>query len=243
MSSIPVNAEPRKLSFQHLRSPSNLKTNDGEEKGNLGNATQGTLTPSRTSPPLNTNKELPNPPVGERRVVSDPNKRKESNGWQNDDHLAMHELPAIPVRHSRQQSQPVSSPNEWGSYAQLYDKLQSSVPGSRGAIEADSQPVPSSKETSRSKRHAHAKSEAKSEAHRSKDVSKFESTKKNRIPATHASSAGKETSRGRPTQMSRTQKDKDRKKRSKARIITEHVDLIKDDFWEKRPWILSGKTG
>jgi tRNA(His) guanylyltransferase len=43
--------------------------------------------------------------------------------------------------------------------------------------------------------------------------------------------------------MSRTQKDKDRKKRSKARIITEHVDLIKDDFWEKRPWILSGKTG
>ncbi|CBX97916.1 hypothetical protein LEMA_P093250.1 [Plenodomus lingam JN3] len=47
----------------------------------------------------------------------------------------------------------------------------------------------------------------------------------------------------RPVQMSRTQKDRDRKKRSKAKIIMEHVDIIKDEFWEKRPWILSGKTG
>ncbi|KAF2853409.1 Thg1-domain-containing protein [Plenodomus tracheiphilus IPT5] len=46
-----------------------------------------------------------------------------------------------------------------------------------------------------------------------------------------------------PTTMSRTQRDKDRKKRSQARIVMEHVDIIKDEFWEKRPWILSGKTG
>ena len=215
----------------------------GEEKVNLANATQGTLTPSRASPPLNTNKELPSPPVGERRVVSDPNKRKDSNGWQNDDHPGIPELSAITARHSRQQSQPMSSPNEWGSYAQLYDKLQNSVPGSRGATEADGQPIPPSKEASRSKRHAHTKSEVNSEACRSKDMSKSESAKKNRTPATQASGAGKKESEGRPIQMSRTQKDKDRKKRSKARIITEHVDLIKDDFWEKRPWILSGKTG
>lgn len=52
-----------------------------------------------------------------------------------------------------------------------------------------------------------------------------------------------QVSDGRPVQMSRTQMDKDRKKRSKAKIIIEHVDVIKDDFWEKRPWILSGKTG
>ena len=43
--------------------------------------------------------------------------------------------------------------------------------------------------------------------------------------------------------MSRTQRDKDKKKRSKATVLMEHVDIIKDDFWEKRPWILSGKTG
>ena len=42
--------------------------------------------------------------------------------------------------------------------------------------------------------------------------------------------------------MSRTQRDKDRKKRSKATVLMEHVDIIKDEFWEKRPWILSGKT-
>ncbi|RMZ67403.1 hypothetical protein GMOD_00001320 [Pyrenophora seminiperda CCB06] len=49
-------------------------------------------------------------------------------------------------------------------------------------------------------------------------------------------------SQDRPAQMSRTQKDKDRKKRSKAAVLMEHVDIIKDEFWEKRPWILSGKT-
>ena len=47
----------------------------------------------------------------------------------------------------------------------------------------------------------------------------------------------------RPVQMSRTQKDKDRKKRSKAKVLMEHVDIIRDEFWEKRPWILSGKAG
>ncbi|KAJ4347691.1 tRNA-His guanylyltransferase [Ascochyta clinopodiicola] len=72
---------------------------------------------------------------------------------------------------------------------------------------------------------------------RGKDVKKSESTKKDRAPA------GEEASDGRPTQMSRTQKEKDRKKRSKAKVLMEHVDLIKDEFWEKRPWILSGKTG
>ncbi|KNG51902.1 Thg1-domain-containing protein [Stemphylium lycopersici] len=47
----------------------------------------------------------------------------------------------------------------------------------------------------------------------------------------------------RPAPMSRTQKEKDRKKRSKATVLMEHVDIIKDEFWERRPWILSGKAG
>ena len=42
---------------------------------------------------------------------------------------------------------------------------------------------------------------------------------------------------------SRTRTEKLRKARAKARVIVEHVDIIKDDFWEKRPWILSGKPG
>jgi hypothetical protein len=55
--------------------------------------------------------------------------------------------------------------------------------------------------------------------------------------------AATQSNEGRPIQMSRTQKDKDKKKRSKAAVLMEHVDIIKDEFWEKRPWILSGKTG
>ncbi|KAF1943541.1 Thg1-domain-containing protein [Clathrospora elynae] len=52
-----------------------------------------------------------------------------------------------------------------------------------------------------------------------------------------------QSNEGRPVQMSRTQRDKDRKKRGKAEVMMEHVDIIKDEFWEKRPWILSGRTG
>lgn len=235
ISSIPANTKPRKLSLQHLRSNSNLRSGYGDEKANLA---QEATTPSRNSPPLNTNKELPSPPVGERRVVSDPDKKKGGDAWQQDNHPGIAELPATSMRHSRQQSQPVPSSSEWGSYAHFYDKLQSSVPGSRSGIEEPSQPAPPSKDASRSTRHAHTKSEARSEARKSKDMSKSGSTKKTRAPA-----ANKEASSGRPVQMSRTQKEKDRKKRSKAKIVVAHVDLIKDDFWEKRSWILSGKAG
>ncbi|KAK6949259.1 Glucose-responsive transcription factor [Daldinia eschscholtzii] len=44
-------------------------------------------------------------------------------------------------------------------------------------------------------------------------------------------------------QQSKTQKDKDRKQRAKAKVVVDHVDIIKDDFWERRPWILSNKPG
>jgi len=43
--------------------------------------------------------------------------------------------------------------------------------------------------------------------------------------------------------MSKTAREKDKKKRMKAKIVIEHVDVIKDEFWIRRPWILSGKTG
>jgi hypothetical protein len=52
-----------------------------------------------------------------------------------------------------------------------------------------------------------------------------------------------QSSEGRPIQQSRTQRDKERKKKSKAAVLMEHVDVIRDEFWEKRPWILSGKVG
>ena len=39
--------------------------------------------------------------------------------------------------------------------------------------------------------------------------------------------------------ISRTQKEKERKRRMKAEIITQHTDFIKDEFWQQRPWLLS----
>ncbi|KAG5945842.1 Glucose-responsive transcription factor [Claviceps monticola] len=46
-----------------------------------------------------------------------------------------------------------------------------------------------------------------------------------------------------PVQQSKTQSERDRKKRAKARIVVEHTDIIKDEFWNRRPWILSNKPG
>ncbi|CBF88750.1 tRNA guanylyltransferase [Aspergillus nidulans FGSC A4] len=43
--------------------------------------------------------------------------------------------------------------------------------------------------------------------------------------------------------ISKSQQEKLRKLRRKAQVIVEHVDIIKDEFWERRPWILSGKPG
>lgn len=48
---------------------------------------------------------------------------------------------------------------------------------------------------------------------------------------------------GKEEEVSKTQKEKMKKARQKAEVIVVHIDLIKDDFWERRPWILSGKPG
>ena len=44
-------------------------------------------------------------------------------------------------------------------------------------------------------------------------------------------------------ELSKTQEEKDRKRRAKAIITVQHVDVIKDEFWERRPWLLSNKPG
>ncbi|KAF5016190.1 hypothetical protein F66182_12210, partial [Fusarium sp. NRRL 66182] len=43
------------------------------------------------------------------------------------------------------------------------------------------------------------------------------------------------------TELSKTQQEKMRKLRRKAQVVVEHVDIIKDEFWQRRPWLLSGK--
>ncbi|KPI38398.1 tRNA(His) guanylyltransferase [Cyphellophora attinorum] len=44
-----------------------------------------------------------------------------------------------------------------------------------------------------------------------------------------------------PEHLSKTQQEKQRKAKLKARVVTAHLDIIQDDFWKQRPWILSGK--
>ncbi|KAL0264303.1 tRNA-His guanylyltransferase [Diplodia seriata] len=45
------------------------------------------------------------------------------------------------------------------------------------------------------------------------------------------------------TPPSKTVAEKEKKRRAKATVAVEHVDVIKDDFWLRRPWILSGRAG
>ncbi|PHH67040.1 hypothetical protein CDD81_4435 [Ophiocordyceps australis] len=46
-----------------------------------------------------------------------------------------------------------------------------------------------------------------------------------------------------PSPQSKSQAEKEKKRRAKARVVVEHLDIIKDDFWDRRPWILSNKPG
>jgi len=42
-------------------------------------------------------------------------------------------------------------------------------------------------------------------------------------------------------ERSKTQREKERKRRAKAPIVVEHLDIIKDEFWDRRPWLLSDR--
>ncbi|KAK3336763.1 Thg1 C terminal domain-containing protein [Cercophora scortea] len=61
-------------------------------------------------------------------------------------------------------------------------------------------------------------------------------------PGTH-NVAEEAENQAEPVQQSKSQNEKDKKKRAKARIVVEHLDIIKDEFWDRRPWLLSNKPG
>ncbi|KAI9820130.1 MAG: tRNA-His guanylyltransferase [Thelocarpon impressellum] len=46
-----------------------------------------------------------------------------------------------------------------------------------------------------------------------------------------------------PEEQSKTQAQREKKHRAKARITVQHVDIIRDAFWTARPWLLTGKVG
>ncbi|KAI9806452.1 MAG: hypothetical protein M1833_003639 [Piccolia ochrophora] len=42
---------------------------------------------------------------------------------------------------------------------------------------------------------------------------------------------------------SRGHKEEEKRRKRKARVAILHVDVIRQDFWDQRPWLLSGKSG
>ncbi|KAH8744885.1 Thg1 C terminal domain-containing protein [Diaporthe sp. PMI_573] len=61
-------------------------------------------------------------------------------------------------------------------------------------------------------------------------------------PGSHNAAAEAESA-AEPAQLSKSQLEKEKKKRAKAKVVIEHLDIIRDEFWERRPWILSNKPG
>ncbi|OCT44286.1 tRNA(His) guanylyltransferase [Cladophialophora carrionii] len=43
--------------------------------------------------------------------------------------------------------------------------------------------------------------------------------------------------------ISKRQAEKIRKARRKAKVVTKHVDIIRDEFWVQRPWLRNGRPG
>ncbi|KAF2820152.1 Thg1-domain-containing protein [Ophiobolus disseminans] len=181
-------------------------------------------------------------------------------------HPGIAELPATSTRraksHSRLHSAPVSSSLSYPFATPNVETLaaasaQAQVPTSTSPSPSSSilppaplkpspppptKPPPAIPDRSKS---AKAKAPAASKPHNSNSTDvkshKSNSTDSKKLKASLTESGG--WAAGTQPPMSRTQRDKERKKRSRAKVMIEHVDIIKDEFWDKRPWILSGKTG
>lgn len=46
-----------------------------------------------------------------------------------------------------------------------------------------------------------------------------------------------------PVEKSKSQAEKEKKMHRTAGVVIDHVDLIQEAFWEKRPWIQTNKPG
>ncbi|KAF1914455.1 tRNAHis guanylyltransferase-domain-containing protein [Ampelomyces quisqualis] len=242
ISSIPANSKPRKLSLPNQQSLSTRKgRSSSEEKANIMTSAQlaGSTTPRRVSPPLRTNKALPSPPMTLTEEMKNRGKIMNSNSpqdtckysgqvWPGEDvvHPGIAELPAT--------EEPSTSKNlPYTTDIQPTAPLKDS-PRSRGSKSTFSVPPPPT---------AAAAAAVVQPDTRTSSQTTAAASGKSKMTEFGGWAAGTEMQNRRPVPQSRTQRDKERKKRSKARVLVEHVDLIRDEFWEKRPWILSGKIG
>jgi hypothetical protein len=182
-------------------------------------------------------------PIPQRRTSDSDNRRGQVWAENDLDHPGIAELPATSTKPratpSRLNSTPTSATLK--SPYQIPD-MKALPAGPKSQPYPTTQPFASTNITPPLKDSIIPKS--KSAAKASQSDSKVPESKGKQTEAESGSwAAATQSNEGRPIQLSRTQKDKERKKRSKAAVLMEHVDIIKDEFWEKRPWILSGKTG
>lgn len=62
-------------------------------------------------------------------------------------------------------------------------------------------------------------------------------------PSSQKTAANEVDNIAEPVQQSKTQAEKEKKLRNKAQVTIQHLDIIKDEFWDRRPWLLSNKPG
>lgn len=228
ISSIPVNAKPRKLSLPSQKSYSMLKA---EEKENIVNHSVAGPGGTKSPPPLMTMKELPSPPVDDlatRHAVmgSEPQEWSTSPPpTRESSHAELEGMIPNPVI-------PISPPPRSARRARSHSRLHSAPPTS-------SFPPPPSADNKTRNHFADFDWTPSPKPKKEKGKAKVRSGDAEE----GGWAAATKSNEGRPMQMSRTQREKERKKRGKARIVIEHVDIIRDEFWERRPWILSGRAG
>ncbi|KAJ5020933.1 tRNAHis guanylyltransferase-domain-containing protein [Bipolaris maydis] len=240
MSSIPANNKPRKLSLPVHRSSSTLRATRGtDEKESGASPNEAVSTPlRRVSPPMQKNKALPSPPMSaeeetrtrEKVMASSPkhdwnnysmvynaaeqpirrasgSESQAGRAWTSEQapHPGIPELPAISTQLPPSASSTTKSPLTSASNTTM--PLRTNPPPALTKPKNKDTVSPKQPNDSQKRRHPESK---RKEGKRGTTTS-----------------GGDE---GRPVNMSRSQRDKDRKKRSKAAILMEHVDIIKDDF-------------
>ncbi|KAL5417743.1 hypothetical protein PMIN06_005481 [Paraphaeosphaeria minitans] len=254
-SSIPAEQPPRKLSLPTQKSHAFLRqeASDLDASNSPNTSSYHGVGRPRTPPnQLMTMKELPSPPTGEYDVGGvrgavmgsspqpwsqspppPPTRGSAISAGGSSGHGAMESLIVNPVIPPSPPGAPLRSHSRAGSsYSKNYsfpapptggrEQFASFDWGSRGEVDVELPPEVPEKSKGRQR---------KGKGEKGKKVLGIEDE------------GWKEGLEGRPKAMSKTQKEKERKRKGKARIATEHVDIIGDSFWEKRPWILSGRVG
>jgi tRNA(His) guanylyltransferase len=271
ISSIPANSKPRKLSLPVHQSTTTLKAtrDSSDEKESVVSPRDTTSTPPRkVSPPIQKNKALPSPPMSAEEEMRTREKVKGNSPQQEWNKYAIASTNGTESPQRRTSDTDNRSGHVWGqgdvSHPGIAELHAVSTPTQSTPTSASLQYPYSSPDmhtllssTSTAGPNSQPHSSSRPSTSRNKDANRPKPSKsdssntklnKGKQPQSEtgswaAATTSQQGNEGRPVPMSRTQKDKDRKKRSKATVLMEHVDIIKDEFWEKRPWILSGKTG